>query len=178
MSYTVHASPFPGFSMTSTVSEGSSVHLGTVPCDFTINGRTYRGTKVSLLRGVLHIDDKAIGEEETEADGSKIRWRTCNIQVEGNVTGGIRATSASITIKGNVEGAISTGSGDVEISGTHTGAIGTGSGDVGIGGTCNGNVGTGSGDVRIEGSCTGTPQTMSGKITVKGQPVAKSRAKH
>ncbi len=76
MSYIIHASPFPGFSMTASVSEGSSVHLGTVPCDFIINGRAYRGTKVSLVRGVLHIDDKRPRSMAQRSAGARATFRS------------------------------------------------------------------------------------------------------
>lgn len=125
----VHAAPFPGMTMTSDLSEGGVVHMG-LACSFTINGRPYHGAKVTLHGGILRVDDKVVNDDEVGADGTVYRYRSCQLTIDGDVTGNVTTTAASVHVAGNVKGNVTTTSGDVKIGGSCTGVPMTRSGDI------------------------------------------------
>jgi DUF4097 and DUF4098 domain-containing protein YvlB len=103
----------------------------------TINGKTYHGTNVTVVNGVVTID--------------------------GKVQGGAIHGPISISVQGNV-GSIETSAGDINVKGDCSGDIETSAGDIDVEGNCSGDIKTISGDVSVTGSVGGKINTVSGDI--------------
>lgn len=115
-----------------------------------VNGKTYRGSSVSVNNGVVYID----GKKADEIDSSV---KTIKVIVEGDCND-VTTTAGEITIEGNVLGSVNMASGDVEIRGQVSGGVKTVSGDVTVFSV-------------IKGSCS----SVSGNIRHFGGPVLKRR---
>lgn len=98
----------------------------------TINDRTYNGTNISIVDGVITMDGKTI----TKLDTFKI-----DVVVQGNCEV-VQTTQGNITANGNVNCDITTSQGDITVNNHVTGNISTSMGDVNIKGNVTGNVKT------------------------------------
>lgn len=103
----------------------------------TINDRTYNGTNISIVDGVITMDGKTI----TKLDTFKI-----DVVVQGNCEV-VQTTQGNITANGNVNCDITTSQGDITVNNHVTGNISTSMGDVNIKGNVTGNVKTSMGDI-------------------------------
>lgn len=106
----------------------------------TINDRTYSGTNISIIDGVIVMDGKSV---------SKLDTFKINVVIQGNCEV-VQTTQGNITANGNVNCDITTSQGDITISNN-----------------VNGNVKTSMGNVNIKGNVTGNVKTGMGNITYK-----------
>ena len=121
-----------------------------------INGKSYRGSNISVEGDSVILDDKILDEYRTE--------KIANISIVGDidsVEGGSR-----VTVNGNV-GLVRTVSGDIDIYGAVNKGITTTSGDVTVDSNVAGSISTVSGDVTAS-EIAGNVRTVSGDVTTKG----------
>lgn len=137
------------------LSEGSTLTMTSGATGVaTINGRTYRGRKISMLNGQVVVDGKTVNDDEPGlVAGQKVVYRTCVIEVKGPMQGNISTSSGTVTVHGTVTGSVKTMSGSVHIEG----------GDV------QGHASTMSGSIDIEGDCGGQASSMSGNVRINKQ---------
>ena len=123
----------------------------------TINGKTFFGNSVIItdnriiIDGKEDLDVKSIPEKEInihiDGDINEVKADYCSkITVNGNVKK-VQTTSGDIEVKGDVTGGVQTTSGDVDIDGNVDGDIHSVSGDVDCG-DVSGEISTMSGDIR------------------------------
>lgn len=127
------------------------------PDDKTIRGIVCEGRKILQCDSLV---DRFTFEIIGEARNVKSE---CNIEVNGNVSGGC-AAGANITVAGGVSGGCSSGA-DVVVSGSLSGGCNTG-GDIKVGGHLSGGCNTGGG-ITCGGNFSGDIN-CGGQVTVKG----------
>ena len=125
--------------------------------DGVIRGVVYDGRKLLKHESIL---DKFTFEITGEA--KKVQSE-CNIEVNGNVSGGCRA-GMSITVSGSVSGGCQCGE-KIIIGGNLSGGCNTGE-DITVGGSLSGGCNTG-GDITCGGNLSGDVNS-GGNVTVKG----------
>lgn len=109
------------------------------------NGQTFVDGKLIEELDVKKFPDKEINIYIT-GDIEKLEVDYCNkVQVDGSVKK-LQTASGDVDVKGNVTGGIQTASGDIEVSGNVDGDVKTASGDVDCG-NVSGSVSTVSGDI-------------------------------
>ena len=113
--------------------------------NITINGKTYDGTKASIINGKLYVDGTFITNIYETQD------KNITIICNGCIIDKVVTTSGDITVNGNVDTASST-SGDINVSG-----------DI-----CH-KAHTISGDIKAN-TLIGTADTMSGNVNEKYNP--------
>ncbi|MBO4516167.1 hypothetical protein J5751_01735 [bacterium] len=122
-----------------------------------INGRVFTGNNISINCGRIVIDGeecvnvKELPEKEINititGDVSDLKVDYCNrVQVNGSVKK-LQTASGDVEVDGNVTGGIQTASGDVDVTGNVDGDVQTASGDVDCG-NVSGRVSTMSGNIR------------------------------
>lgn len=106
----------------------------------TINDRTYSGTNISIIDGVITMDGQSI----TKLDTFKV-----DVVIHGDCNV-VQTTQGNITANGNINCAVTTSQGDITVNNHVTGDVSTSMGNIDINGNVTGNVKTSIGNIRYK----------------------------